>query len=109
MQQTFTMVNTILSEAPATASRHLHVRTYKVLPLTHCAGNIIILYNMKSLLLLILLKGLLEWVSNTIPLGGYLVGPQGNPQEGAHCRYRPHDKLSMEVWNGIPLIIINNN
>eukprot|EP00026_Physarum_polycephalum_P000025 Phypoly_transcript_00025.p1 GENE.Phypoly_transcript_00025~~Phypoly_transcript_00025.p1 ORF type:complete len:3119 (+),score=637.15 Phypoly_transcript_00025:93-9449(+) len=80
MQQTFAMVNTILREAPSTSQRRLHVRTYKVVPLTHCAG-------------------LLEWVSNTIPLGGYLVGPQGQPHEGAHNRYRPNDKLSHEIWN----------
>ena len=55
LQQVFTMVNVLLREDRSTRKRSLTMRTYKVIPLTPCAG-------------------LLEWVENTIPIGDYLVG-----------------------------------
>ena len=77
MQQTFHMVNTILMDASETRKRRLNIRTYKVIPLTPCAG-------------------ILEWVQNTTPLGEYLVGGSF-PLESAHRRYRPQDRLSIDI------------
>eukprot|EP01125_Pyxidicula_operculata_P014600 TRINITY_DN4881_c0_g1_i1.p1 TRINITY_DN4881_c0_g1~~TRINITY_DN4881_c0_g1_i1.p1 ORF type:complete len:1571 (-),score=264.66 TRINITY_DN4881_c0_g1_i1:211-4749(-) len=77
MQQMFSMVNTLLSENPETRKRKLHVRTYKVLPLTPCSG-------------------ILEWVKNTLPIGTWLVGSNLNQKDSAHYRYYPNDWISLE-------------
>lgn len=77
MQQMFLMVNILLRENPETRKRRLRVRSYKVIPLSPCAG-------------------LLEWVQNTIPLGQYLIGSSGDHKSGAHARYRPDDMLSAD-------------
>jgi len=66
-------VNSLLEEKSETRKRRLKIRTYKVIPLTPVAG-------------------LLEWVENTTPFGGYLLGDKN--QLGAHVRYHPNDKLS---------------
>ena len=36
-------------------------------------------------------SGIVQWCEGTVPIGVYLVGPQENPLEGAHMRYRPKD------------------
>jgi ataxia telangiectasia mutated family protein len=77
MQQIFQLVNTLLLENPETRRRRLKIRTYKVIPLAPTAG-------------------LLEWVENTVPLGEYLTGTPSNPNQGAHVRYRPHDKKTVD-------------
>jgi serine-protein kinase ATM len=50
MEQYFNLLNAFLQTAPATSSRDLHIRTFKVLPMSPAAG-------------------LLEWVHNTAPIG----------------------------------------
>ena len=39
-------------------------------------------------------SGIVEWCEGTMPIGIYLVG---RGKGGAHARYRPQDKLSLEV------------
>ncbi|XP_052812043.1 serine-protein kinase ATM-like isoform X2 [Mya arenaria] len=72
MEQVFGMVNSLLKKDPATRKRQLHVRQYKVIPLSQRSG-------------------LLEWCEGTQPIGEYLIG-----SKGAHARYRPHDWPHME-------------
>ena len=70
MQQTFHMCNALLRSAPETRRRRLHINTYKVLPLTPAAG-------------------VLEWVSETTPIGRWI-----NDEvqfTGARQRYRPNE------------------
>lgn len=62
MEQVFSMVNRILKQSPKTS--HLCLRTYRVIPLQPLAG-------------------LLEWVSNAIPIGDYL--------SEAHARINVND------------------
>ena len=79
MQQFFVMVNTLLTRNPKTRKRGLHVRTYKVIPLSPCSG-------------------IVEWVNDTQQIGCYLVGVNGSweRQTSAHTRYRPQDYQSHE-------------
>lgn len=49
MEQVFGLLNALLADAPATATRNLSIRTYKVVPFSPASG-------------------LLEWVENTKPL-----------------------------------------
>lgn len=77
MEQIFELVNTLLSENKDTRKRSLRLRTYKIIPLTPNSG-------------------LLQWVSDTIPLSEYLVGTHKNHTVGAHFRYRPDDWLSID-------------
>ncbi|XP_076466353.1 serine-protein kinase ATM-like [Babylonia areolata] len=72
MQQAFSLVNRLLSDNPATSSRQLNIRTYKVVPLSRRSG-------------------LLEWCEGTQPIGEYLLGQSGVRGSGAHSRYRPKD------------------
>lgn len=68
-------MNTLLEQDAGTRRRGLHVRRYRVVPLTRRSG-------------------LLEWVTNTKTLGDYLVGKTVRGvclQMGAHKRYRPRD------------------
>lgn len=53
MEQVFDLVNVVLRRDRETRKRHLHVRGYKVIPLASQAG-------------------VLEFVSSTIPLIGWL-------------------------------------
>lgn len=69
MQQVFGIVNQLLSQDSEFIERKLKLRTYKVTPLS-----------MRS--------GILEWCTNSIPVGLYLAG-QG--KGGAHHQYRPND------------------
>ncbi|TKY89101.1 hypothetical protein EX895_001632 [Sporisorium graminicola] len=64
MQQVFRMVNELLRAERRTRERKLAIRTYTVLPLgPQC--------------------GMLEFVTNTVPLGDVLIH--------LHAKYRPHD------------------
>ncbi|XP_043070286.1 serine/threonine-protein kinase ATM [Drosophila grimshawi] len=71
MQQVFGIVNELFNSDSEFAERKLQLRTYKVTPLSMRCG-------------------IIEWVSNTIPIGTYLAG---NGTGGAHMKYRPTD------WN----------
>ncbi|XP_039495619.1 serine/threonine-protein kinase ATM [Drosophila santomea] len=71
MQQVFGIVNDLLNQDSEFIERKLKLRTYKVTPLS-----------MRS--------GILEWCTNSVPVGHYLV-VEG--KGGAHARYRPND------WN----------
>ncbi|XXH05131.1 hypothetical protein Hte_011555 [Hypoxylon texense] len=64
MEQVFAAVSSVLQHHRSTQQRNLGIRTYKVLPLTQVSG-------------------LIEFVSNTIPLHEYLMP--------AHERYHPKD------------------
>ncbi|KAI1212423.1 uncharacterized protein F4807DRAFT_416061 [Annulohypoxylon truncatum] len=64
MEQVFAAVSSVLKHHRSTQQRNLGIRTYKVLPLTSASG-------------------LIEFVSNTIPLHEYLMP--------AHERYHPKD------------------
>ncbi|KAF0686845.1 Aste57867_21373 [Aphanomyces stellatus] len=68
IEQAFEIINTFLNDDPNTRSRHLQIKTYKVTPLDPTAG-------------------VLEWVDNTMPLGGFL---NGKPFD-AHARYHPSE------------------
>ncbi|XP_057314212.1 serine-protein kinase ATM-like isoform X3 [Hydractinia symbiolongicarpus] len=71
MQQVFGLVNILLWNNPDTKRKSLHMKTYKVVPLSSQSG-------------------LMEWCDGTIPLGNYLIGVHGG-QKGAHQRYYPND------------------
>uniref|UniRef100_A0A093Y128 Serine/threonine-protein kinase Tel1 n=2 Tax=Talaromyces marneffei PM1 TaxID=1077442 RepID=A0A093Y128_TALMA len=64
MEQVFEQVSNVLRDHRSTRQRNLHIRTYKVLPLTSNAG-------------------IIEFVQNTIPLHDYLMP--------AHQKYYPKD------------------
>ncbi|XP_058447128.1 serine/threonine-protein kinase ATM [Malaya genurostris] len=64
MQQVFTTLNVLLRHDKEANKRKLTVRTYRVVPLSRQSG-------------------ILEWCSDTIPLGLWLIP--------AHTRYRPKD------------------
>ena len=68
MQQAFGVLNVLLARDAATRQRALHMRTYRVVPLSPTAG-------------------VLEYVGDTMPLSTYLASPTSS----AHDRYRPHD------------------
>lgn len=69
IEQAFETVNHFLQHDAAT--RHLRLRTYKVVPLSPIAG-------------------VLEWVDSTVPWGSYLVGRTAK-RLSAHERYHPHE------------------
>ncbi|XP_017035887.1 serine/threonine-protein kinase ATM [Drosophila kikkawai] len=69
MQQVFGIVNELLQQDSEFIERKLQLRTYKVTPLS-----------MRS--------GILEWCTNSMPVGHYLVG---EGKGGAHMRYHPSD------------------
>lgn len=75
MQQVFELVNTLLNSSAEARERALHVRTYRIVPLSSQAG-------------------LIEWVERTMVFGGYLVASKTSP--GAHERYRPDDLTTSE-------------
>ncbi|ESO89357.1 hypothetical protein LOTGIDRAFT_229208 [Lottia gigantea] len=76
MQQVFGMVNNLLRKDSETRKRNLHIRQYKVIPLSQRSG-------------------LLEWCEGTQPLGDYLIGNSSN--KGAHQRYRPQDLVPIDA------------
>ncbi|GIY53666.1 serine-protein kinase ATM [Caerostris darwini] len=65
MQQVFYLVNYLLKQKMETRQRKLHIRTYKVVPVSRRSG-------------------VLQWCEGTEVLSHYLVGPGG-----AHRRYYP--------------------
>ena len=70
LQQVFIATNVLFSRDFETRRRRIHVRTYKIVPLSPQTG-------------------VLEWVENTIPFGSYLTDKDRSL--GAHARYRPSD------------------
>ncbi|XP_056641369.1 serine-protein kinase ATM isoform X1 [Diorhabda sublineata] len=68
MQQVFSIMNNLLSNKKTT--RHLLIRTYKIVPLSMRCG-------------------ILKWADNSMPIGEYLIG---GDSVGAHQKYRPSDK-----------------
>lgn len=70
MQQIFGVVNQLLNLNNDMKMKQAKIRTYRVVPLS-CRS------------------GILEWCSDTMPIGTYLVGNKESP--GAHQRFRPHD------------------
>ncbi|KAH8264195.1 hypothetical protein KR038_004388 [Drosophila bunnanda] len=77
MQQVFGIVNELLQQDAEFIERKLQLRTYKVTPLS-----------MRS--------GILEWCTNSMPVGHYLVG---DGKGGAHMRYRPSDWANYKCRN----------
>lgn len=78
IEQTFDTVNKFLAKDPESSvhkQRQLHLRTYKVVPLSPIAG-------------------VLEWVEHTTSIGAYLTGK--GPYLSAHERYHPHEWKHME-------------
>jgi ataxia telangiectasia mutated family protein len=73
MQQVFCVMNKLLNNEPKTKGRRLHVRTYKVVPLSQRTG-------------------VLEWCENTQTFGDYLTADIN----GAHQKYRPGDFNPLE-------------
>ncbi|CAG7830448.1 unnamed protein product [Allacma fusca] len=71
MQQVFGVMNQLFAQEPRTRKKRLHIRTYKVVPLSQRSG-------------------VLEWCENTQTFGDYLVG-SNPPNFGAHAHYRPND------------------
>lgn len=72
VQQVFSQVNSLLSSAPETRERRLRMQTYKVVPLTPHVGVV-------------------EWVTDTVPLSTWLFQPQSPEQGAAHARYNRTD------------------
>ena len=82
MQQVFENLNATLLRDDETRKRNLNIRTYKIVPTTPQSGVI-------------------EWVENTMPVGGYLCDKSASsrgadfevtpPVLGAHSRYYPND------------------
>lgn len=70
MQQIFGVVNQLLALNNDMKMKQAAIRTYRVVP-----------FSCRS--------GILEWCSNTTPIGMYLVGRKNEP--GAHVRLRPND------------------
>lgn len=70
MQQLFHTINVLLKSDTESSQPNLRIRSYNVIPLSPSAG-------------------VLEWVSNTQPVGDYLI----TLPYGAHIRYRPEDWL----------------
>ncbi|KAG8185655.1 hypothetical protein JTE90_008926 [Oedothorax gibbosus] len=69
MQQVFNLVNCLLQEKMETRQRKLHIRTYKVVPVSRRSG-------------------VLQWCEGTQVLSQYLVGSLPS-SPGAHIRYYP--------------------
>lgn len=67
MQQIFRALDAKLKSTKETRVRGLGVRTYSIVPTSPDSG-------------------VLEWISNTMPLGEWLSPSRGNPAEGAHER-----------------------
>lgn len=77
MEQVFDQVNELLKTNRSTEQRQLHIRTYRVLPLTNIAG-------------------IIEFVPNTIPLHDYLMP--------AHERFYPKDLTPSRCRNEIAAV-----
>lgn len=72
MQQVFTVINSLLKTNNDAKQRKLHIRTYKVVPLTQRSG-------------------VLQWCENTLPISNILTGDNSSRQLGLHRKYYPND------------------
>jgi hypothetical protein len=89
MQQVFEHVNVMLRGDKECSYRKLHIRTYKIIPLTPQTG-------------------IIEWVENTIPFGSYLCDSKDvGGSLGAHTRYYPNDLTHSQAR--VKLENANNN
>lgn len=70
MQQVCTVMNNMLRTSKETKKRKLHIRTYKIVPLSQRSG-------------------ILEWCENTLPISNVLCDSGRNP--GMHTKYYPDD------------------
>ena len=75
MQQVFDLTNQLLDQDRDTRKHNLRIRTYKIVPLSQRSG-------------------ILEWCSNTLPIGNVLVGE--NRKGGVHKKYFPNHLTSAE-------------
>ena len=75
MEQVFGLLNELLELNSETRKKRLHVRTYKVVPLSQRSG-------------------VLEWCSNTQPISLYLEG--ADKKSGAHKRFHPKELESKQ-------------
>ena len=94
MQQVFVLMNRLLAKDPATASRNLSIRTYKVFIEESSSGFVRSLPSLYILQVIPLSQtsGVVEWCEGTMTLAEYLIGWSGKlPCEGAHARHRPQD------------------
>ncbi|KAG5684498.1 hypothetical protein PVAND_013728 [Polypedilum vanderplanki] len=74
-QQIFTVVNKLLNLDEEMQKKKARIRTYKVVPFSRRSG-------------------ILEWCTNTLPIGNYLCGDRTSGKgikKGAHYIYRPQD------------------
>ncbi|XP_071442660.1 serine-protein kinase ATM-like [Hetaerina americana] len=70
MQQVFQLINFFLKKDENAQKRRLHIRTYKVVPLSHRSG-------------------IIEWCTNCTAIGTYLQGTK--KVVGAHAKFNPSD------------------
>lgn len=77
ISQVFEHVNRMFQQNHETRKRQLNIRTYKVIPTTEQSGVI-------------------EWVQDTVPFGGYLCDSKDGSSPGAHSRYYPYDLTHMQ-------------
>jgi serine-protein kinase ATM len=77
MEQLFAILNELLASDGASSVRNLHIRTYRVVPLSPFAG-------------------VMQFVRDTEALKEYLVG-EGKGRSSAHARHRPHDMSFSEI------------
>lgn len=92
MQQIFGVVNKFLYLNEDMRKKHARVRTYKVVPFSRRSG-------------------ILEWCTDTLPIGNYLVGERtrSSRSKGAHEIYRPNDWTPEMCINKITNIPQNDN
>ncbi|XP_012222718.1 serine-protein kinase ATM isoform X2 [Linepithema humile] len=88
MQQVFTVINTLLRTCKETKRRNLHIRTYKVVPLTQRSG-------------------VLEWCDNTVPIKTTLIGSSDSP--GIHKKYYPRDLTAEAARNKMKNVAPKSN
>jgi ataxia telangiectasia mutated family protein len=79
MEQIFSVVNDLLKQNKQTRTRKMKIRTYSVIPLTSRSG-------------------LLEWVSNTIPVG--------HCWEELRKRYQTLNELVLFLWQSINIEVL---
>ena len=77
MQQVFSLTNQLLDQDRETRKYNLRIRTYKIVPLSQRSG-------------------ILEWCSDTQPIGTILVGE--NRKSGVHSRYFPKKLNNSECY-----------
>jgi ataxia telangiectasia mutated family protein len=91
MMQIFSVVNNFLNLNDEMRKKHARIRTYRVVPFSRRSG-------------------ILEWCTNTMPVGLYLIGERvRNGRKGAHELYRPRDWKPMDCAGIISDISSLNN